>query len=364
MTGDQYKGIIYLTYNSNDSTRLTDSTQVENQHFQFKGVVLAPTEAVLYIKGKENVYNPKNIATLWLENNILTLALNAKDFQDFKMTGSKSNNEAAIYKKHLNTILLDPNFKKLGKDYGNANQAHQKGIDDNLPKAEQIKLQNKVEDIGHQLESYYVNIAKINRDYVLNHPNSYVSASIITGMTYAKPYDTLMKYYNYLSDNFKKTSTAKSLLVKINKTKKGTKGSIAKQFTSTDINGNTLSLADYFGKKYVLLDFWASWCVPCRQGNPHLIELYNKYKDRGFEIIGVADDNNTPEAWKKAVKTDNIGIWKHILRGNKDLDLSESYGIHALPTKVLINKEGVIVDVYNYEREKELDDKLAELLGK
>jgi len=124
----------------------------------------------------------------------------------------------------------------------------------------------------------------------------------------------------------------------------------------------------------VLLDFWASWCAPCRKGNPHLLELYERYRSRGLEIIGVSDDDSKPEAWKKAVEKDGIGVWKHVLRGLKRTanggydnseDKSKSYGIHTLPTKILIDPTGKIIGRYGGggEQEEAMDAKLAALFN-
>ena len=154
----------------------------------------------------------------------------------------------------------------------------------------------------------------------------------------------------------------------------GSPGAKAYMFSSTELRGAPLSLSEYKGK-YVLLDFWASWCVPCRKSNPHLLSLYSKYKDKGFEIIGISDDDGKPEAWHKAVEKDQIGVWKHILRGldmDKRLkgepnpyDISQYYGIHSLPTKILIDPNGVIIGRYGGggENDEAMDQKLSEIFG-
>jgi len=114
--------------------------------------------------------------------------------------------------------------------------------------------------------------------------------------------------------------------------------------------------------------------VPCRKGNPHLIALYNRYKESGLEIIGVANDDNAVDAWKRAVVQDKIGIWRHILSGydrkaseqEKSEYINVRYGIHTLPTKILIDKNGIIIGRYGGggEDDAAMEKKLAEVFSK
>ena len=146
---------------------------------------------------------------------------------------------------------------------------------------------------------------------------------------------------------------------------------MAKDFKTTDINGKELTLSMFQGK-YVLLDFWASWCVPCRKGNPHLKELYALYHDKGFEIIGISDDDRDHDAWKNAVSHDGLP-WKHILRGlqfingqyDRSKDISDGFGIHSLPTALLIDASGKIIGRYGegLDDRKKLDEQLAKAFG-
>lgn len=115
--------------------------------------------------------------------------------------------------------------------------------------------------------------------------------------------------------------------------------------------------------------------MPCRKGNPHLLSLYSKYKEKGFEIVGVSDDDSNHDAWKKAVAKDGIGVWKHVLRGldmkkrmngeENPEDISDYYGIHSLPTKILIGPDGVILGRYGGggENDEAMDKKLKEIFG-
>lgn len=126
-----------------------------------------------------------------------------------------------------------------------------------------------------------------------------------------------------------------------------------------------------------MLDFWASWCVPCRKSNPHMIELYNKYKSKGFDVIGIADDDGKVDVWKKAVEQDNVGIWHNVLRGlDWDMirkntpnpnDLDQQYGISSIPTKILIGPDGKILGRYGDSQggtEEDMDKMLASIFDK
>lgn len=127
-------------------------------------------------------------------------------------------------------------------------------------------------------------------------------------------------------------------------------------------SGEEISLSDYAGKgKVVLVDFWASWCPPCRQEMPYLVNAYAKYKNDGFEIVGVSLDK-TNEDWIQGIEDLNI-TWPQI----SDLkywnsDLSKAYGVRSIPFTVLIDKEGNIIA--NKISGKELDGRLSELLAK
>lgn len=137
-----------------------------------------------------------------------------------------------------------------------------------------------------------------------------------------------------------------------------------------DFSGKTLDSSAFNSKnlrgKYVLLDFWGSWCKPCRQSHPHLLKLYEKYKIKGFEIVGIAQENRkdarTP--WAKAIKEDGI-FWTHLLNNElkKDNDLVKAYQIGAFPTKILIDKDGLIIWRGVGQAGEELDGELKRIFG-
>lgn len=129
------------------------------------------------------------------------------------------------------------------------------------------------------------------------------------------------------------------------------KGMPAPEIKLNDIDGQTTTLSSYKGK-VVLLDFWASWCMPCRKNNPNLVALYKKFKGAGFEILGVSIDENNV-AWKKAIEKDGL-TWKQVVdNAGWNATSTLDYGVEGIPASFLIDRNGVIKGVNLEGRELE-----------
>ena len=120
-------------------------------------------------------------------------------------------------------------------------------------------------------------------------------------------------------------------------------GDIAPEFSLRNVKDSLLSLSSLHGK-VVLLDFWASWCAPCRAANPGLVKLYNKYRPKGFEVLGVSIDSKK-EAWLKAVAQDHIQYQQVNDTAGWNSPVAEQYGINQIPTSFLLDKEGKIIAI-------------------
>ncbi|MGE5394413.1 MAG: TlpA family protein disulfide reductase, partial [Candidatus Saccharibacteria bacterium] len=143
-------------------------------------------------------------------------------------------------------------------------------------------------------------------------------------------------------------------------------------FAAKDVNGIPISLSQFKGKKIVLLEFWASWCVKCREGFPHLKELYEKYHPMGFEVVAIDGFDKDIASWVSAIKQDNIERWYHVptvFRNGQTINeqIALDYPINPIPRSILIDKNGKVVGHWlgNNEQNKEaLEAELKELFGR
>ncbi|MFB6307576.1 MAG: TlpA family protein disulfide reductase, partial [Flavobacteriales bacterium] len=219
---------------------------------------------------------------------------------------------------------------------------------------------------------------QVTKRFIENHSNSPASLTALSILrkpaahvnTYQKVYKNLKdklghsQHMNFLEakiDKFKKKRAEKRKNKKLrkmarNKIKVGKKAPDIKMKTPS---GDELALSS-IKDKVVLIDFWASWCGPCRKANPHVVKLYNKYKDKGFEIFGVSLDKNKRK-WVQAIKQDGLK-WKHVsdLKGWQS-KAAAKYGVSSIPYTVLIDKEGKIIA--KKLRGKDLEKKLEEIFG-
>jgi thiol-disulfide isomerase/thioredoxin/acylphosphatase len=368
----EHNGYVYLMYSPGERNAKTDSSLVKNGQFSFRGELPHPVSATVLLEKVKAWTGREDMGRLFIEPGKMQLTITKGNLKAAKLTGSASQKE----NEEVEAIMEGPKekMKDLNAAYDKANDEYRAAMKAGKDEATLEQLKEKATAIKDKMDPFYAEMRSGMLNWMKQHPASWVTAHNMRFYVSSMKLDESEALYAKMPEAIRQSAAGLNLKKEIEGLRMGSPGSIAHGFTKKDINGQDLSLSDFKGK-YVLVDFWASWCVPCRKGNPHLLSLYSKYKDKGFEIIGVSDDDSNHEAWKKAVAKDGIGVWKHVLRGldmkkkmageENTNDLSDYYGIHSLPTKILINPEGVIVGRYGGggENDEAMDKKLKEVFG-
>ncbi|MDD4820684.1 MAG: TlpA disulfide reductase family protein [Flavobacteriales bacterium] len=203
----------------------------------------------------------------------------------------------------------------------------------------------------------------LNVAYIKANPDKVYSAALLSNML-RDSLSTIDPLYNAFSENVKASSYGKKISEKLERIRAIQVGMPAPDFTLKDIDGNELKLSDFRGK-WVLLDFWGSWCIWCRRGNPGLVELYDKYGGKDFEILGIACRDKV-ENWKKAIVDDKLP-WRHanVAQTEGADQLPNIYNVPGYPCKIMIDPEGKIsvISIGYHEKDDPIALKLIEELG-
>jgi thiol-disulfide isomerase/thioredoxin len=241
---------------------------------------------------------------------------------------------------------------------------------------EQNKKRNNNDTIGNYDISQKLTILKkknqaMRIQFLNDNPTSYTSLLVLQSLFLILPVNESEKRFNALKTEHKNSVTGQAHNLKIESNKKTAVGKPVIPFAQEGMDGSIVDIAAFKGK-VVLIDFWGSWCVPCRMSHPALKDLYKKYNSKGFEVIGISNElaNSTRDkkaqdiAWRKAIKEDGLS-WAQILYDPAILDLVKEFDINGYPTKFLIDQNGKFVMRILGNSEKlhaELEAKLALLL--
>lgn len=198
--------------------------------------------------------------------------------------------------------------------------------------------------------------AGLAEKYIRANPKSFASLHLVHLLVGSRlDYDTANSLFESLDQSVKSSSAAGLTKKELNILQRSARGQQLKSFSIPDMDGKTVTLADYKGK-ILLVDFWASWCVPCRQENPNLLKNYDKYHAKGFNILGISCDTDNAK-WKKAVNEDKLP-WKQV----RDWEILKYYGLQSIPSNFLVDGNRTILGI-NLTGEA-LTQKLDEIFSK
>ncbi|APY11833.1 hypothetical protein BWZ22_11575 [Seonamhaeicola sp. S2-3] len=205
-------------------------------------------------------------------------------------------------------------------------------------------------DLNRLSSKYFENLLDIQKDYIKKHPKSYISLYLLKHIVRyfdVLSYHELNAFYKIVNNEENKGKTMLSFIENKLKSKAENRiiGQKVPEFYLKNPNNKVFTLNDFKGH-YTLIDFWASWCAPCRVTNKKIIPLYNKYKEKGFKIVSISFDDDK-EKWVKAIKDDQIP-WIQLsdLKGFNKSEIKELYNVERLPSTYVIDPEGKVVDQY------------------
>lgn len=341
---------LFISY-SEDGERVTDSIILKNGKYNFSGKISEPVLASIRVQyapqgdGKIKALSFKrDVANVFLQKGRIKV-ISTDSMTNLKVSGSaahkeyvKLNDETKPYNEKLNAL-----YTRYNEYYKNKDEVNMKKLDDEIE-----VLSSEMSD------NVYGSYAKSNP----NSPLSVYAVKQVAGWDIVP--EKVEPLFNTLPESVQQWPSAVKLKEQIETAKKTGIGKNAIEFTQNDTLGIPVSLSSFRGK-YLLIDFWGSWCGPCRQENPNVVKAFQKYKERGFHILGVSlDREGQKEKWMKAIHDDKLE-WSHV----SDLkfwqnEVAVMYGIQAIPQNLLINPEGIIIA--KNLRGEELDKKLESFI--
>ncbi|MCO4293734.1 AhpC/TSA family protein [Solitalea sp. MAHUQ-68] len=281
---------------------------------------------------------------IFMESAKIAIEGDVTKIRESKVTGSKSQDDLNAYNQL--TAKFNDQQKTLNEQYVEARKAGDKA---------------KMDEIATQFDAIDAEKNKTTEAFAASHTKSFVTPFLLVQNVGDENAAQYSKIYDQFAPQVKESAPAKSLKKRIDILSKTAVGQQGTMFTAKTPEGTDLSLKELLGKgKYTMLDFWASWCGPCRAENPNVVKLYEKYHAKGFNILGVSLDRDEKK-WKDAIAADNL-TWNHV----SDLKYWQSeyaamYGVQAIPATFLLDANGKIIA--KNLRGEELAKKLEELLG-
>lgn len=321
-------GIIVLWHPDITDTYIKDTVSIKEGKFQFQGLIKEPSYVHLIGSKAKG-----NYASFYLEPGIQTIYLEENKFEDFILKESFTQKQADTLKTIVKGI-----FEKY-KDWLNESDKILEQYSRATDSLTKLKLDKELKRLNKRNAIVYDSARKETIAFIRNHPDSYVSANYLDSYfsNLQITSDSTQFLFSRFSDRIKNSLNGRTIQEELKKRKGNIK---AANFSAADINNKKISLDDFKGT-YVLLNFWASWCIPCIKEIPELKMLHTKYASKGFAIITISIDADK-QNWIDAVKKYQLEKFRNVL-ANDEIHQKYSNTKQPIPSMLLINRQGIII---------------------
>jgi peroxiredoxin len=341
--------IIYNRDGLHDSALIKDGAFDFSVPFKDPGLYMFYSQLEMKTKGG---YSPYGI--LVTEPGIIRIGADVENFADSKVTGSKENDLYKSFSEKSGKAqhnMMDELEKKYGKEF----------LMNRNPDTSSAKYKQLLQDYDKLSSASQKELVEDLKQFIKDHPNSFTAVYMLNNYATIIELPELEDMYGSLPAKLKETKSGQSVATMINARKITAIGQMAPDFMQPDTSGKAVKLSDFRGN-YVLVDFWASWCGPCRAENPNLVKTYKKYNEKGFKVLGVSlDQPGRKSSWLAAIHKDGL-TWTQVSDLKFwDNEVAVLYGIKAIPSNLLLDPQGKIIakDL----RGEDLTKKLSEIYG-
>ncbi|QEH42559.1 TlpA disulfide reductase family protein [Chitinophaga sp. XS-30] len=326
ISGWKGKDSVFINY-MDDQKQLSDSTVAINGRFEFRGVVTQPTLAYIRLEKPILRTQRKDSRKFYLEDGLISIT--GKDSIRYAtVKGTKVNQDAEHLEKQTSPVL-----SRLVELRMSAARTPREAQQTDAFKG----LQNEYSALLDSMHNVRVR-------FIREHPGSHISVETLAQIAGAQiDYAKISPLYNLLDEDIRNTPTGQELAERLAMAKKIQIGSVMPSFSSLDTARNPLNLQEVVKSgKLTLVDFWASWCGPCRAENPNVVKAFNAFHEKGFNIISVSLDDNA-DYWKRAIIKDGMP-WYHVSGLQKWQEpVAQLFGINAVPDNFLLDENGKVI---------------------
>lgn len=333
-------GFVTLKYFNSEKVEVLDTAYLKNNVALFAGDIEHHRLAVLKGHFALGTITGNNTMQIFLEEGKIEVKLKQNQFDQAIVKGTALNEQRQAHQ----------NIKKENNDLLAAAHKQMLMLNSQLKENPNDQIANQVELLNRSIQDLRKYSKQLDYNYIQQNPNAEYSAYLMDYYFSSRvlSLDSAQLFIDRFDDKVKQSHYGVNIMQQVNSRRASGVGQIAPSFSKIDIDGKLIKLEQFRDKNYVLLDFWASWCVPCREENPRLKQLYTTYGKLGLEIISIAWEFKTGP-WKQAIIKDGTGAWRHVMTNLTSLEddtLRGVYSIASIPTLILINQQGEIIGRY------------------